>query len=73
MVAAGGVRRLPVEQEAPEGTRYGQGLTQFLVCPLGVVNVAVVAHIENMRKRASYLSDESKSRWDRLAVGPDWP
>jgi hypothetical protein len=28
MAAAGGVRRLPVERTAPEGTRYGQGLTQ---------------------------------------------
>jgi hypothetical protein len=71
MVAAGGVRRLPVEREAPEGDSLRAGTHSVPVCPLGVVGVAVMAHIENMHRRASYLSEESKSRWERLGVGPD--
>ena len=61
MVAAGGVSRLPVERVAPEGTRYGQGLTHVLVCSFGAVGVAKTAHIDNLRKRASHFSEDLKS------------
>ena len=73
MVAAGGVRRLPVERLAPEGTRYGQRLTRTQFARLDRLMRSKMENIENPRIRTSYFSVDLKSRCERLAVGPDWP
>jgi hypothetical protein len=73
MVAAGGVRRLPVEQTAPEGDSLWAVTHSGLFCLPGGVSGSENAHIDNQRRRTSYFSEDLKSRCERLAVGPDWP
>ncbi len=73
MVAAGGVRRLPVERLAPEGDSLSAETHSGPVCSTRPVDAIEMAHIEDPRIGTSYFSVDLKSRCERLAVGPDWP
>lgn len=73
MVAAGGVRRLPVERLAPEGDSLWAETHSDPVCSTRPVDAIEMAYIENPRIGTSYFSVDLKSRCERLAVGPDWP